>query len=88
VLRGVLLNSDLLTAISPHQLSYELAAGLLTVLPASLQDTRRIIGITRRTDSLASPGASVLMEEITRRSPRVLGPIDRGVKASAAPRSR
>ena len=33
VLRGVLLNSDLLTAISPRQLAYELNAGLLS--PAS-----------------------------------------------------
>ncbi len=73
VLRGVLLNSDLLTAISPRQLSYELGAGLLTLLPVTLRDTRRIIGITRRTDSLASPGATILMEEIARRSPVLLG---------------
>jgi len=72
VLRGVLLNSDLLTAISRHQLSYELAAGLLTLLPVPLQDTRRVIGITRRTDSLASPGAKMLMEEIARRCPALL----------------
>ena len=77
VLRGVLLNSDLLTAISPRQLSYELAAGLLTVLPVQLADTRRVIGITRRTDSLASPGAKILMEEIARRTPALLTSIDR-----------
>ena len=76
VLRGVLLNSDLLTAISPHQLSYELGAGLLTLLPVPLHDTRRVIGITRRTDSLASPGAKILMEEIARRCPALLAPID------------
>jgi LysR family transcriptional regulator of gallate degradation len=75
VLRGVLLNSDLLTAISPSQLSYELAAGLLTLLPVPLRDTRRVIGITRRTDSLASPGATILMEEIARRCPALLAPI-------------
>src|SRR5437867_2673491 len=69
VLRGVLLNTDLLTAISPRQLSYELKAGLLTLLPVPLPDTRRVIGITRRTDSLASPGAKILMEEIARRTP-------------------
>ena len=88
VLRGVLLNSDLLTAISPHQLSYELAAGLLAVLPARLQDTRRIIGITRRTDSLASPGATLLMEEIARRSPLVLAPLDRGFGSAKVRRLR
>ena len=75
VLRGVLLNSDLLTAISPRQLSYELDAGMLTVLPFPLHDTRRVIGITRRADSLASPGAKILMEEIARRAPALLAPI-------------
>ena len=69
VLRGVLVNSDLLTAISSRQLSYELAAGLLTLLPISFPDTRRVIGITRRADSLAWPGAKLLMEEIISRCP-------------------
>ena len=75
VLRGVLVNSDLLTAISPRQLPYELRAGLLQVLPFPLPDTRRVIGITQRTDSVASPGAKILMEEIARRCPDVLDPI-------------
>ena len=83
VLRGVLVNSDLLTAISPRQLSYELGARLLTLLPVPLADTRRVIGITRRTDSLASPGAKILMDEIARRSPAVLAPIE-SVNAAAA----
>jgi LysR family transcriptional regulator, regulator for genes of the gallate degradation pathway len=72
VLRGVLLNGDLLTAISPRQLAYELAAGLLTVLPVPLPDTRRVIGITRRADSLAWPGAKLLMDEIVERCPALL----------------
>ncbi|HEX7272431.1 MAG TPA: hypothetical protein VF420_09800 [Casimicrobiaceae bacterium] len=72
----MLLNSDLLTATSPGQLSYELAAGLLTILPVPLPDTRRIIGITRRTDSMASPGAKVLMDEIARRCPAALASIE------------
>lgn len=78
VLRGVLLNTDLLTAISPRQLSYELAAGLLTVLPFPLPDTRRVIGITRRIDSLASPGARILMDEMSRRRSEVFGTIPIG----------
>jgi LysR family transcriptional regulator of gallate degradation len=82
VLRGVLLNSDLLTAISPRQLAYELGAGLLALLPVPLRDTRRVIGITRRMDSLASPGATILMGEIARRCPFVLSSID-GKKAVA-----
>jgi LysR family transcriptional regulator of gallate degradation len=77
VLRGVLVNSDLLTAISPRQLAYELRAGLLQVLPFQLPDTRRVIGITQRTDSVASPGAKVLIEEIVRRCPSVLDPPQR-----------
>jgi LysR family transcriptional regulator of gallate degradation len=88
VLRGVLLNSDLLTAISPHQLSYELAAGLLTLLPVPLRDTRRVIGITRRTDSLASPGATILMEEIGRRCPALLASRERKKAAAVSRRAR
>jgi LysR family transcriptional regulator, regulator for genes of the gallate degradation pathway len=78
VLRGVLLNSDLLTATSARQLSYELRAGLLTVLPLALPDTRRQIGITRRTDDVASPGATLLMAEIARRCASVLTPVAGG----------
>jgi LysR family transcriptional regulator of gallate degradation len=87
VLRGVLLQSDLLTAISPRQLDYELEAGLLTRLAVPLPDTRRVIGITRRVDGLASPGANVLMEEIARRCAVLLLPIAPAV-ASAARRRR
>ncbi|APV50779.1 LysR family transcriptional regulator [Betaproteobacteria bacterium GR16-43] len=68
VLRGILLNTDLLTAISPRQVDYERAEGLLSRLPFPLPDTRRTIGITRRSDSVSSPGAKTLMEEIARRS--------------------
>ena len=81
VLRGVLVNSDLLTAISPGQLAYELEAGLLTQLAMALPDTRRVIGITRRADSMASPGANILMEEIERRCAALLAPV--GVAAIA-----
>ncbi|HTS21036.1 MAG TPA: LysR family transcriptional regulator [Casimicrobiaceae bacterium] len=85
VLRGVLLSSDLLTAISPHQLAYELETGLLTLLPVPLPDTRRVIGITRRRDGLPSPGARILMQEITRRCPAVLSAADRS--PSGGPRA-
>ena len=88
VLRGVLLNSDLLTAISPRQLSYELGTELLTLLPIPLHETRRVIGITRRTDSLASPGAVILMEEIARRAPALLASMERKKVAAASRRAR
>jgi LysR family transcriptional regulator, regulator for genes of the gallate degradation pathway len=64
LLRGILLETDLLTAISPRQLHYEFAAGLLSVLRVPLPETERVIGITMRSDSYPSPGASLLMEEI------------------------
>jgi len=88
VLRGVLLNSDLLTAISPRQLAYELNAGLLSLLPIPLVETRRIIGITRRTDSVESPGAKLLMEEIARRCPDVLASNGSKSRPAASRRTR
>ena len=39
------------------------------MLPVPLPDTRRVIDITRRTDSLASPGAKILMELWTEVTP-------------------
>jgi LysR family transcriptional regulator, regulator for genes of the gallate degradation pathway len=81
VLRSVLLNSDLLAAISLRQLSYDLGARLLTLLPIPLHDTRRVIGITRRTESAASPGATLLMEEIMRRRPPLLTSIMAKIEA-------
>lgn len=69
VLRGVLLESDMLTAISPRQLHYELDAKLLVALPVPLPETKRQIGITQRADSHPSPTASLLMAEIRRSCP-------------------
>jgi LysR family transcriptional regulator of gallate degradation len=64
VLRGLLLESDMLTAISPHQLRYEIRDGSLVVLDFSLEATGRQIGITQRLGAFASPGARALMKEI------------------------
>ena len=64
VLRGLLLESDMLTAISPHQLRYEIRDGSLVVLDFPLDETRREIGLTQRQGALASPGARALMAEI------------------------
>lgn len=86
VLRGVLLESDLLTAISPRQLFYEFEARLLTVLPVPLPETRRRIGITQRIDSHPSPGATLLMAEIRRLSPVLMG--DGAASAGGARRGR
>jgi LysR family transcriptional regulator of gallate degradation len=64
VLRGLLLHSDMITAISTRQLQYEISAGILTVLDIQLPHTCRVIGITQRAESRPSPGALVLMEAI------------------------
>lgn len=66
ILRGMLMHSDVVTAISAQQLRYEIDARLLTVLDLELPNTSRVIGITRRTDSQASPGALALMAAIRR----------------------
>jgi LysR family transcriptional regulator of gallate degradation len=64
VLRGVLLESDMLTAISAHQLRYEIRDGSLVVLDFPLDRTRRQIGLTQRLGAVPSPGARALMDEI------------------------
>jgi LysR family transcriptional regulator of gallate degradation len=66
IMRGLLLNSDMVTAISPRQFCYEISAGQLTVLDLELPETTKVIGITRRADSQASPGAAELMGAIRR----------------------
>ncbi|RIX84606.1 LysR family transcriptional regulator [Acidovorax cavernicola] len=64
VLRGLLLESDMLTAISAHQLRYEIRDGSLVVLDFPLDRTRREIGLTQRRGAFPSPGARALMDEV------------------------
>jgi LysR family transcriptional regulator, regulator for genes of the gallate degradation pathway len=64
VLRGLLLASDMLTAISPHQLRHEIRAGALVALDVVLAATRRKIGLSTRAGAVPSPGARALMDEI------------------------
>lgn len=64
VLRGLLLESDMLTAISAHQLRYEIRDGSLIVLDFPLDRTRRQIGLTQRLGALPAPGARALMDAI------------------------
>lgn len=66
ILRGLLLQSDMLTAISAHQLHYEIEAGALVVLDFALDATRRSIGLTQRHGAFPSPGTRALVEEIHR----------------------
>ncbi len=72
VVRGLLLESDMLTALSAHQLRHEINEGSLVVLDFALAATRRQIGLTQRAGALPSPGARALMaaiEDVVRESP-------------------
>jgi len=64
IIREVLLESDMITAISPRQLSREISAGMLVRLPISLPETLRQIGMLRRENDYPSPGANLLAEEM------------------------
>ncbi|WIE49856.1 LysR family transcriptional regulator [Pseudomonas sp. GM17] len=64
IIRGLLLRSDMLAAVSAHQLEQEIASGELCILPLVLQQTTRAIGLTYRNGCLHSPVAQVLMDMI------------------------
>ncbi|MFD1625654.1 LysR family transcriptional regulator [Azospirillum griseum] len=64
VLRGLLKTSDLITAISPHQLHHEIASGDLVELPVALGRTVRQIGITLRDGAMLSPAALAVLDAI------------------------
>ncbi|MBP2199617.1 LysR family transcriptional regulator [Pantoea cypripedii] len=65
IVRGLLLNSDMVAAVSSHQLEYELTAGILRPLAFSLPNTRREIGLTLRQGALHAPAAEALIRCIT-----------------------
>ncbi|HYF86442.1 LysR family transcriptional regulator [Azospirillum sp.] len=73
VLRGLLKNSDMLTAISPHQLHYEITAGDLIELPVTLGKTVRQIGISLREGAMLSPAALAVLDEIRSASQHLPG---------------
>ena len=74
VLRGLLKNSDMLTAISPHQLHYEIMLGDLVEMPVPLGKTMRQIGITLRDGAMLSPAALAVLDEIRAASALVRTP--------------
>src|SRR5699024_2224147 len=71
LLRGLLLNTDLITAISLQQLRYEIDNGSLAALDFALDYTQRDIGFTFRRNSIASPTARLMCNEIRRQCERV-----------------
>jgi LysR family transcriptional regulator of gallate degradation len=64
LLRGLLLQSDMVTAISARQLHYEIDAGMLQVLNFPLATTRREIGIAQREGAIAAPSVLALIAEV------------------------
>ncbi|MDX3908057.1 MAG: LysR family transcriptional regulator [Pigmentiphaga sp.] len=66
IIRGLLLETDMITAASRQLFPHELKAGILATLPVELPGTERSMGILRRTPGHSSPGAQLLIEEIRR----------------------
>ena len=64
IIREVLLDSDMLTIISPHQYRREFSSGMLYRLALPLPETARQVGLLRRTDDRPSPGAQLLLAEV------------------------
>lgn len=66
LLRGLLVESDMLTVLSAHQLYHEVRTGQLMVLPFEMQGLERSIGVTTRKGAHLSPGALALLGELDR----------------------
>ncbi len=66
LLRGLLLQGGMLTALSAHQLRYEIENGSLIVLPLAMTGMRREISITTRAGAHLWSGANALLDEIRR----------------------
>lgn len=64
ILRDLLLNSDMITAVSRQWFHHERMKGELRTLDFDLRKTERMIGITRRQESRFLPGATALIEAI------------------------
>ena len=61
---GILLGSDMITAVSAHLYHHEITTKALAVLPFALPETRRPIGVLQRTASAASLAARLLIDEL------------------------
>lgn len=74
MLRQLLNSSDMVTAISPHQLMFEIADGSLTELPVQIGTTTRQIGFTLRQGSVLSSSALAVLDAI-RAQARAVGSV-------------
>lgn len=64
VIRGLLLGTDMVAALSAQQLHYEIESGQLAILDVPLQHTRRDIGLTLRAHGAPSPAARALIDAL------------------------
>lgn len=64
LLRGLLTQSDMLSAVSPQHLLHEIRAGMVTVLDVKLPRSERQIGFVLRKDAQPSALCLLLMDEI------------------------
>ena len=62
--RGLLMESDAITALSRHEIEYELRFGMLAMLPIDMPELRHHIGLIWRAQSIAAPAAEALMKSI------------------------
>jgi len=71
LLRGLLMESDRISARSRHQIMYEERSGLLATLPVDLPETRLPIGITTRARSVLAPAVETFIKELRKVSRQV-----------------
>jgi LysR family transcriptional regulator of gallate degradation len=64
VIRGLLMGTDMVAALSAQQLYYECESGQLAVLDIALHNTQRDIGLTVRAEGTPSPAARALIDAI------------------------
>ncbi len=64
MIRGLLLRTDMVAALSAHQLQYECELGQITILDVPMPVTRREIGLTMRSSGEPSPAARKLIDAI------------------------
>jgi len=63
-IRALLMESDKITLISRAQVFYEQRLGLLSVLPVTLKETKRQIGITLRADAFLTLGVDLFITNL------------------------
>jgi LysR family transcriptional regulator, regulator for genes of the gallate degradation pathway len=64
ITRGILLGSDMITAVSAHLYHHEIATKALAVLSFALPETRRSIGVLQRAASAPSLAARLLIDQL------------------------